>query len=168
VGVKHRLKVLRPDDDPDEPPRPTWQWVGFGVVAIFAAWVPLSVVTQGIAARFVLARLGEVDSAAGTAARLAALPEAEQWRMGMLLFVLSTTTLALAAAGGGFLVGRYGESAGVREAALSGAVAVAIAALMTAVSGGASLLSLAGLVVAVPVAAVGARLGLRLRPRGLA
>ena len=49
---KRRLPVLKTpaEEGADEPPRPPWQWVGFGAVAIFVVWTPLAYLA-GLAGR---------------------------------------------------------------------------------------------------------------------
>src|SRR5438552_5827003 len=97
MAEKRRLPVLKADPEPEEDSRhPPWQWVGFGTVMIFAAWLPLAYLAEAIKSRLA-ASLG-----VGGAIALALAP------------------LALAAVAGGFLVGRFGKPAGPREAALSG------------------------------------------------
>jgi hypothetical protein len=148
---KRRLPVLqsRADED-DDPPRPGWQWVVFGALGIVTTWVPAA----ALAGLFV-ARLAPVQAQGATG--LARLPLA-----------VGAYALALAAGAGtgGYVVGRWGAAGvGVREAALAG-LAASLAAT------GASWLTLGpapGAVVvpllAVPVAALGAMLGLRRRAR---
>jgi len=143
---KRRLPVLKdpPGEDPDTPPRPPWQWVGFGALGIFVVWLPLAWATT-----LVVLRLG------GPAA-----PPATQ----ALLFAVS---LVLAATAGGYLVGRWGtRGVGVREAALSGLVAGIVAATIGSVDVDLRLrvlITAVAMAVATPPAALGGRLGMKKR-----
>jgi hypothetical protein len=166
VSVKHRLKVVQHDDD--IAPRPLWHWVGFGTVATFAAWLPLAYAAQAAASRLVRTRLGVVDNAADAAARVAGLPPDQRMTLHFLLWTLPALALALAATAGGFLVGRWGDGAGPKEGALAGAGTVIVAGMLTCVASGASWVPLVGLVIAVPAAALGAKLGVLRRGRTLA
>ena len=65
----------------------------------------------------------------------------------------------------GFLVGRWGEGAGGREAARSGLATALIASALAWSQSGLSLAPLAGLLLAVPFAAWGGRVGGRRRGR---
>jgi hypothetical protein len=146
VEPKRRLPVLQepPADDPDTPPRPPWQWVGFGALGIVVVWLPLA----WLAALLVL-HIGGV--------------EAPPW-LGVLLFGAS---LVLASLAGGYLVGRWGtRGVGIREAALAGLSAAVAAAAVG--SGGLSVglraaIFAAAVTTAVPPAAFGGRLGMKRR-----
>ena len=143
---KRRLPLLNaaPDEENEGESRPPWQWVGFGALAIFVVWLPLSWLAMLAAQR--------IDGAAPYTALLRALP--------------SVLGLALAALAGGFLVGRWGTTGvRVREAALAGLTAALVATLLTWCTLGLSLGALATLPIAVPPAAFGGRLGLRVRHR---
>jgi hypothetical protein len=140
---KRRLPVLKETGDAGDPPRPLWQWVGFGALAIIAAWVPLAWLSLFAAARVVqMVRPGS---------------------MAAPVLVLAAG-LAVAALGGGYLLGRWGTAGvGTREAALAALVAALAATALAWSTGGASLASLATVLIAVPPAALGARLGMRRR-----
>jgi hypothetical protein len=133
-----------PGDDPDAPPRPPWQWVGFGALGIFVVWLPLAWVTT-----LVVLRLGGPSAAPVVPA---------------LLFAGS---LVLAAMAGGYLVGRWGtRGVGVREAALSGLTAGIVAAAMGSGPLGGTLrvlVTAVAVAVAAPSAALGGRLGMKKR-----
>ncbi len=147
METKRRLPVLKlpSDDGGDEATaRPPWQWVGFGALAIFVVWLPLAFLAAWIASR--------MDSSG--ASPVAAV-------------VVLAAGLALAALAGGFLVGRWGASGvGVREAALAGLASAIIASALAFGAPGSLWGALATVVVAVPFAAVGGKLGLRRRPGG--
>jgi hypothetical protein len=146
VPPKRRLPVLQepPGDDPDAPPRPPWQWVGFGALGVFVVWLPLAWVTT-----LVVLRLGGPE----------APPVAQA-----LLFAAS---LVLAALAGGYLVGRWGtRGVGVREAALSGLSAGVVAATIASGNLGVPLrvlITVGAVSVAAPPAALGGRLGMKKR-----
>ena len=146
---KRHLTVLNnkeanadPTGDGSAPRRP-WQWVGFGALAIFTAWIPLAGLAGAAAAR-----LGESTFAGA----------------GIGIVTVYAAALALGAALGGFLVGRWGTAGvGLREAALAGLGASAVAVGITWVSFGPSVGTLLVAAVATPMAAVGGRFGLRAR-----
>jgi hypothetical protein len=143
VEPKRRLPVLKTPAEGEEesPARPPWQWVGFGVLAIFVVWLPLAFLT-GVAA----VRLGGFAGAAA------------------LSVALLASGLAIAAAAGGFLVGRWGApGVGVREAALAGLAAALVATGLSLGSPGAASGAVVTIAVAVPFAALGGWLGLRRR-----
>ena len=147
METKRRLPVLKvpsADGDDEATARPPWQWVGFGALAIFVVWLPLAFFAAWIASR-----LNESGaSPVGPVAVLAA-------------------GLAVAALAGGFLVGRWGAAGvGVREAALAGLAAAIIASALAFGAPGSLWGALATVVVAVPFAALGGKLGLGRRPFG--
>ncbi len=147
---KRRLPVLNsPSAGGDEAqPRRPWQWVGFGALAIFTAWIPLAALAGAAAAR---------------------LPSDEahaRFGVALLAVAIYAAALALGAALGGFLVGRWGSAGvGVREAALAGLGAAAVAGAVTWASFGPSAGALLVAAVALPMAALGGRVGLRARAR---
>lgn len=141
MDSKRRLPVLKTpgEEGADEPPRPPWQWVGFGAVAIFVVWTPLAYLA-GLAGR----RFGGGDGSVLVSAGF---------------FALSSVLAALA---GGFLVGRWGATgAGVREAALAGLAAALVASVLAWMQAGLSLGPLVTVLLLVPAAALGGRLGLK-------
>jgi len=91
--------------------RPPLHWVGFGVVAIFAGWMPLAVGVNALLQSMMVGVAGGEPSLRAQAAMMG----------------LHGAAFALAALAGGFLVGRFSASAGVREARGSGLLAAAIA-----------------------------------------
>jgi hypothetical protein len=146
VAAKRRLPVLQepPGDDPDTPPRPAWQWVGFGALGIVVVWLPLAAATSVL----VLWYGGPIVPPLAQAALFAA-------------------GLALAATAGGYLVGRWGtRGVGVRQAALAGLSAAAATAAVASMGMALPLRLLTTLVamtVATPPAALGGRLGMKKR-----
>ena len=110
---KRRLPLLpraevAHDGDEDRPP---WHWSAIGAAAIFLGWLPLVFVVNGP-----LGRLIE----GGVLARVAAVG-------------LNVAAFALASCGGGYLVGRFGGRAGVKEATVCGVAAAVIAWVLAAV-----------------------------------
>jgi tRNA-(ms[2]io[6]A)-hydroxylase len=135
--------VLNSDAQGDGEERRPWHWVAFGTVMIFVAWLPLAYAGTALVAR----AHGDGVQRAHWAAPLAA----------MLL------PLVVASLAGGFLVGRFGKPAGVREALLSGLSTGLVAVGLTALSGPFSPLFLVVLAIATLSAGVGGALGVRAR-----
>jgi hypothetical protein len=154
---KRRLTVLNnagaePGEDASTPRRP-WQWVGFGVLAIVTAWIPLAGLAGIAASR--LAESASVGASAGAGAGVG---------VGVAIVGSYVAALGLGAALGGYLVGRWGTSrVGIREAALAGLGASAVATAVTWVAFGPSPGALWVAAVATPLAALGGRLGVRAR-----
>jgi hypothetical protein len=155
---KRRLPVLQSapaeDDAPARRPWPTWQWVAFGALAIFTAWIPLAALGTGAGAAF-----GRWASPADELAEPTLAAEVGA----TVVFVL---TLGVGAVLGGLLLGRWGPAhVGLREAALAALLATLVAGAVTWVSAGVSLEASAGVfllaLVAAPAAALGAALGIR-------
>lgn len=170
-----RLPVLSepaPKRDAEEPvpERPPWHWVGFGTIAIFAVWLPLAYAAAAVSRSITVARFGEDASADQITIAMAAMSEGERMRLSILLALPSIMGLALAAFTGGLLVGRFGSGKGTREAALSGAVATAIVAVLAwrGFSVSALVTTLVVALVAVLFAAWGGRVGAARRKRTVA
>jgi hypothetical protein len=155
LSPKRRLTVLQSSDDPDTPPRPRWQWVVFGALIILIAWLPLAYAAESLSVRLIAASLGKLD--------VRAVSPEEQGRLSFVLWILPVTALAIAASAGGYVLGRWGERVTTREAAGAGALVALLPVVLSGVRSGASWTSLAGLAVAVPAAALGARVGRRWR-----
>ncbi len=149
-GPKRRLPVLNSPAAEEPANRRPWQWVGFGAFATFTLWIPFSALAGWAGMRL----SANVDP--GDHARLV--------RTAVAVAVLHLLALALGASLGGFLVGRWGtHGVGVWQAALSGLSAAAVALGVTWASFGFSANSLLLAVVAPPIAALGAKIGLRRR-----
>ncbi len=86
--------------------------------------------------------------------------------MSFILWALPTGALALGAAGGGYVLGRWGDRVSAWQAAEAGAVAALLPIVAGWVTSGWTCASLGALVVAVPVAAAGASIGARRRRSG--
>lgn len=168
MAERRRLPVVQPPSsggDEEADARPPWHWVGFGAVAIFAAWLPLAYVAQALGARVTAARFGSATQEE-VAAALAAMSEGDRARLTATLALPHVMALAIAAFAGGLLVGRFGAGAGAREAASAGAAValVAMALSYRAILQGGALAVGAALVttaVAVGFAAWGGRVGAR-------
>ena len=108
-GEKRRLPVLREPEvaAPGDEDRPPWHWSAIGAVGVFVLWLPLALVINGALA----------GGGPG------------------LLAALNAAAFALAAFASGFLVGRFGGSAGRREATVGGVAAGATAWLVAASQG---------------------------------
>jgi MFS family permease len=153
VAEKRRLPVLQnKSEDEAEVERPPWHWSAIGVVAIFLGWLPLVMVVDALLAK--MAPSDGENVAAST-------------RIGTLVAVGSS--FALACFGAGYLIGRFGDRAGKREATVAGAAA-AVVAWLIGLRGGATggVLTWAVLLVvlvalAAPVCRFGASRGLRAR-----
>jgi len=158
LSSKRRLTVLQSSDVSDTSPRPRWHWVVFGALAIFAVWLPLAYVAQALSARLIDASLGNASPRA-----LSALTATEQARMSFLPWGLPTAALGLAASGGGYVLGRWGDGPAGRQAAEAGAVAALLPIVSVWVTSGWTWASLGALVVAVPAATAGGRIGGRRR-----
>ncbi|MDB4994055.1 MAG: tRNA-(ms[2]io[6]A)-hydroxylase [Myxococcaceae bacterium] len=173
MATKRKLPVLPstatppppppPSDDDDDEKRPPWQWIGFGTAAIFGAWLPLAYVAEALKSRAIAGFLGTVGSPEETAAAIGRLQGGDRTKLGILVIGLPALALALGAFLGGYLVGRWGAAsgAGVREAALAGLMTSLIVSVLACASFGISAAPLASIVLAVPLAAWGAHVGLR-------
>jgi tRNA-(ms[2]io[6]A)-hydroxylase len=156
-----------PDDDAIEA-RPPWHWVGFGTVAIFAAWLPLAYVAQAVVARVLAQYFGDTATAQSVSVSLAMMPAGARARLMATLALPNILALGLATFAGGYLVGRFGTGVGAREAASAGAM-TALVALVLSLGGGAAggmtavVTALVTVFIAVGFAGWGGRVGLRKR-----
>lgn len=166
MAAKRRLPVLNtpspasPSDE--EPPRPPWHWAGFGVVAIFGAWLPLAALAEAAKRRLTAAWLGDVASEAEAASAIAALAPGERARLMAAFILLPALALALGAFLGGYVVGRWSERAGAREAAVSGALAGVVSGVLALIAG-AGPSAFVPVLLAAAFAALGGRTGARRR-----
>ena len=161
MAEKRRLPVLKeaaPDAAAEEA-RPPWQWVGFGAVAIFVVWLPLSYLAELARRRATLAWLGGAETPEDAARALSALAAADRAKLGLIVFVLHGGALAVAALAGGYLVGRWGENTNARIAALAGLAAAVLASILG--WSGISWVPLVTVALATLFAWAGGRLGLR-------
>jgi tRNA-(ms[2]io[6]A)-hydroxylase len=150
-------------DDPDE--RPPWHWAGIGAVLIFTAWLPLALVS-GWLTRMLLDVLVPAAGRADVVAFRAGAPTSTQVGVRAAMVGPAALAFALASAGGGALVGRFGGRAGPREGAVAGWLAASTAWALTAAASGlgstwALWFPVAGL--GTLAAWLGARAGLRAR-----
>jgi hypothetical protein len=154
---KRRLPLLPRAEAADESDieRPPWHWSAIGAVAIFVLWLPLAFLTAALGKRL----LAEAPDEG------AAPPSAFLTVAGLNLLAF-----ALASFGGGALVGRFGNSAGRKEATVAGLATAAIAWVMIVLqgvgltlSGGGALLLL--IAVGALTARAGGAVGFRQRPR---
>jgi hypothetical protein len=171
VAERRRLPVLSNEPpavekEPEEAPRPPWHWVGFGTVAIFAGWLPLAYVAGAMSAKVMASRFGKDASAEAIDLALHAMSAGERARLMAIVALPSVLGLALAAFGGGVVVGRFGSGTGAREAAYSGAATALLASAMAWAGFTASTLVAAVVTFAVAAgfAAWGGRFGVSRRP----
>jgi hypothetical protein len=104
---KRRLPMLpkvEVADESDED-RPPWHWSAIGAVAVFLAWLPLAYIVNG--------PLGGLFNG-GMAAKIGAV-------------ALNVAAFVIGSFAGGYLVGRFGGRAGVKEATVGGVAASVIA-----------------------------------------
>lgn len=123
---------------PPEDERPPWHWSGIGAVLTFALWLPLSMLAELVASRAVAA-LVPGGSPSDVAQFLASASSGTR----ALVVVARVAphvviTLVLGAFAGGAMVGRFGKSAGAKEAAVGGLMAASAAWALTAVELGLS------------------------------
>jgi hypothetical protein len=161
---KRRLPVLKSPEPNEDDDRPPWHWVGFGTIAIFAAWLPLAYLASSAETRIV-SRFAEATSPEAIADSIQRASQHDMARLRFAVLLLLALPLALGAFGGGFIVGRWSRRAGVREAALAGLVTALVTSLLSWVEAGLSLAPLAGALLAVPMAAAGGWSGSRARAR---
>lgn len=130
MAEKRRLPVLQPPKSESEDagePRPPWHWVGFGVVIIFAAWLPLSYVGGAVQRSMLSSKFGADASAEQVAIATAAMTPGERAQLMLSQALPVVFALALAAFAGGIVVGKFGAGAGPKESARSGAITALIA-----------------------------------------
>lgn len=159
-----------PADDLTIEVRPPWHWVGFGTVAIFAAWLPLAYVAQAAVARVLANRFGASATAQEIGLALGTMLAGDRARLMAILAVPNVLALGLASFGGGYLIGRFGAGTGIREAASAGAMTALVALVLSFGAGGASGMSavVTGLVtvlISVGFAAWGGKAGLQKRSK---
>ena len=143
-------RPLPPAGEEESEVRPPWQWAFFGMVAMFAAWLPLAYVGGALSARVMAARFGHDASREAIDLALAAMTEGERGKLMVTVALPGMLALAVAAFAGGLVVGRFGSGTGAREAGVAGAL-TAVVALALAWSGP-SLASLVGSLVTFTVA----------------
>lgn len=166
MAERRKLPVLQnnpepsgspPDSDADSEERPPWHWAGFGVVAIYAGWLPLSYVGGAISKQLIEGVTPE---------QMANASDAERFRLTLLISLPTLVALAIAAFGGGFIVGRFGTGPGQRIGAVSGGFAalIAIGLAFKMLTWGVLLVSLLVVgVVAIGFAGLGGRVGAKRR-----
>ena len=152
---------LPPEEDDET--RPPWQWIGFGTAAIFGAWLPLAYLGEAMKARALRAYVGAPRDLAEAQSALAELTSSDRTKLTVLTALLYVAPLLVGAYAGGFLVGKWGGRAGVREAALSGVATALVASALSWASAGLSWAPLVALALATPAAALGGRAGVRRR-----
>lgn len=167
-----RLPVLqsRAEEDEAAEQRPRSHWVAMSAGLTFALWIPLAMLGMALGRRVGQALVGAAspEAVADAAARASSGARAAA---AASLVIPSFLALALACGLTGSLVGRFGGRSGAREAVLGGSVAALVAWLLALSGGGLSPWPVAAGTAFVLVAtaalfsALGARLGVRRRPR---
>jgi hypothetical protein len=154
--AKRRLPLLPKVEVADESDieRPPWHWSAIGAIAIFVLWLPLTFITAALSKQL-LTEAAE-EGAAPLESRLAVAG-------------LNLLAFALASLGGGAIVGRFGGSAGIKEATVAGLAtasvawtALALQGVGLTLSGGGALLVLL-IAVGAGAASAGGAVGLRQR-----
>lgn len=167
MGEKRRLPVLAstPADDQDDGSRPPWHWAVFAAVMTFAAWLPLAAVA-GAAVRAQAARLaGSGATGSASVAEVEASPAALR-SLATTMVVAHGAALALATLSAGWLLGRFGRSAGPRHAAAGAAGCVLSAVALSWSTTGFTAAPLAAVALGAACGAAGASIARRdKRPR---
>jgi hypothetical protein len=168
---KRRLPVLKqtPEEEQGEEARPPWHWAGFGAAATVAAWLPLLYVAEAAKRRLLDARFAGAASEEEVREAIGALPTTEQAKTWALVIGLPIVGFVVGAMFGGYVVGRWGgDKAGVREAAVAGALAALVIAVLSAVSGGGvSWVYVVLIGVSAGTAALGGKVGVRRRRKAM-
>ena len=164
VAEKRRLPVLsaEPPSGEDESDRPEWQWVGFGVVAMFSAWLPLAAAAGMFSRRVAESMIGGSLDAAETQARLAALDAAAQRKLMVSFMAPHVVALALSGVFAGFVIGKFGHGGG-RAASVAAGLVCVVAGLLAVRDLSSFVALLCVVVVAVLSARGGASWGARRR-----
>jgi hypothetical protein len=145
IAAKPAAEAAEPEDD-----RPPWHWIGFGTVAIFAAWLPGSALAGALGGRVARSLGGGPEAPITLGMRAAvALPQ--------------LAAAAFAAFAGGYLVGRFGAKTTPREATLAGVTATLFACALAAQAAGFSPLLLVVGVALIPAAFLGGRRGVQVK-----
>src|SRR5262245_65927678 len=102
---RRRLPLLNqtppPENEVEGTPRPPLHWVGFGTVAIFAAWLPLAYIAGAISKRVMMARFGADASQDEITLAMSDMSGAERARLMTLVALPTVLCRALAARGVG-------------------------------------------------------------------
>lgn len=170
--TKKRLPVLKstPEEEQGEEARPPWQWVGFGVAATFAAWVPLQYLAEAATQRLLAAWVAGASTASDVATALASLSSSERARVWAVVLGFRVVPAITSSFFGGYVVGRWGgDHAGPREAAIAGAsTALVVSVLALAAFGGVVWWTPAlVLVLTTPPAWLGGIVGMRRRKKAM-
>src|SRR5579859_1236207 len=103
VAEKRRLPIIKSTpDEPGEPPRPPWHWVGFGAVAIFGAWLPLAYAAEALKRRLFGAYLGPTTTPQEVTEALDRLSPAERTKLTVVAIGVPLVPLLAASFFGGF------------------------------------------------------------------
>jgi hypothetical protein len=163
MAEKRKLPMIQSRPDDDTPSRPRSHWIGFGLVAIFTLWVPLAALAESIKHHAIVSYLGDRSGEDQIQLAIASLSDRDHTRLTAVIVIVPMLALAFASLGGGYLVGRYGGDAGIREGALAGAAAAFVAVILAWVGSGFAWAPLISIAIAAPFGALGARMGLKAR-----
>ncbi len=164
MAEKRKLPMIQSRPDDAAPDRPRSHWIGFGLVAIFTLWVPLAALAESIKRHAIVSYLGDRSGEGQIELAVASLSDRDHSRLTAVIVIVPMLALAFASLGGGYLVGRYGGEAGIREGALAGAAAAFVAVIFAWIGAGLAWAPLLSIVIAAPFGALGARVGLKARP----
>jgi len=114
-------------DDAATADRPPWHWVGFGTIATFALWLPLVYAAEAFRHHLFVSKFGANAAREDIEHAFAMMSGMERFRWTAMETVPHVLVFGLSAYAGGFLVGRWGNGTGPKEAALSGVVTALIA-----------------------------------------
>jgi len=142
VERRRRLHVIQ-GDDASTTPRPWWAWVGLAVVAIVGSWIPLTALALATG-RWASDKLGIGASFGLTVLVMAAA---------------SAGAIALGAAAGGYILGRWGPRRPVALGVLAGVLAGGLAGVLSAVLMGRAWLAVESALPTVLLAASGGAIG---------
>lgn len=130
-----RLPVLQNSaSGGDDQQRPPWHWVLIGAGFVFTLWIPLAIVAEWLS-RALARSLVDLADAQAVAHFNATAPTSQRVLLSLVLLGPLTLSFVAACVLGGMLVGRFGTSAGAREATLAGLLAAGVAWLVALVGG---------------------------------
>ncbi len=165
MAEKRRLPVLNTKPPAgggdDEPPRPPWHWVGFGIVLVFAAWLPLAWLAELVKSKVLVGFLGRVQNPAETEAAMRQLGTSGRLAVVVATLGLPALAMALGAAAAGFVVGKFGPQTTARDAGLAGVGSALLVSILVWITAGFSLAPLAAVPLLGGAAWVGGRQGAR-------
>jgi hypothetical protein len=173
---KRRLPVLNSEEG-DEQCSPA-QWTAIGMVAIVLFFIPLAMLAGVITQSTMRVHLPTAGPEV-VAAAYRTLAPATRLKLSLVMLLVPALALAVAALGGGAIVGRFGGGARVKEATMAGIAAGVVVVLYSFVRSGGAVVargahvagvaqlfmsSLIVLLIATMMARLGGWLGVKRRP----